>query len=285
MFKHQAACPFRAFGQLRLGGRAPEGAETGLSALDRGILIHEVLDRIWEELASHPGLLSTSPGRLAALARMSVGAAIHDMSMRRRALRQPRFAAIEQVRIEGLVTEWLEIEAQRQSFVVLHQEEKRSVNVGGIEVQIRADRVDQLEDGRLVIVDYKSGDHGPSRWEGERPDDPQLPIYAITAESPVAGVFFGNLKAGKVGFRGLAVSEDIVPGVKPPRQGPELGERIEDWREVLNRLAAEFQEGKATVDPKDRKLTCRLCPLPTFCRVSEARRWQTSGGDPEDVDD
>jgi ATP-dependent helicase/nuclease subunit B len=285
LFKYQAACPFRAFGQLRLGGRASEGAETGLSALDRGILIHDVLDRIWEELSSHQSLLSTSPGQLAALARLTVGAAIHDMSMRRRALRKSRFAAIEQERLEQLVTEWFEIESQRQSFVVLHQEEKRRVNVGGIEVQIRADRVDQLEDGSLVIVDYKSGDHGPSRWEGERPDDPQLPIYATTATSRVAGVFFGNLKTGKVGFRGLAVSEDIVPGVKPPRQGPELGERIDDWREVLNRLATAFQEGKATVDPKDRKLTCRLCPLPTFCRVSEGKRWQTGGGDPEDVDD
>ena len=284
LFKYQSACPFKAFGQLRLGGRDPGRAEPGLSALDRGILVHDILDRIWSDLGSHGVLLSMGPERLAAVARTTVGAAIDDMATRRRALREPRFAAIEQARLEKLVTEWLKLEAERQPFKVLRQEEKRSVRVCGIDVQIRADRVDQLEDRSLVILDYKSGEHGPSRWEGERPDDPQLPVYATSAESEVAGIFFGNLKAGHVGFRGLSVSERIVPGVKPAGPGPRFGERIDDWQVVLNRLAAEFREGKAAVDPKDLNATCRHCPLPTFCRVSERKRPQPLVGESGNVE-
>ena len=283
VFRRQAACPFRAFSELRLAADALEGAQPGWSALDRGLLVHDVLDRVWGELRSHERLLSFGAERLERLVRATVAAAIHDMSVRRRVLRQPRFAAIEQARLERIVSEWLAIEKDRRPFAVLHQEEKRRVTVGGIDVRIRADRVDRLRDGNLVIVDYKTGDHSPAEWEGDRPDAPQLPLYAATAESEVSGVFFGNLKTGKSRFRGVATSEGVVPGVKPSDSGLPLEEMIENWRAVLDRLGEEFREGQAVVDPKKPNETCRYCPLPTLCRISETRTGPDDSGS-EDVD-
>ena len=272
IFSSQAACPFRAFGQLRLGADAHDVAQPGLSARDRGLLIHGVLERVWAQLGSHAGLMSTDENRLAALVRMTAGAVIQEMSTRRRALRHARFAAIEQSRLQRLVTEWLELEKARQPFSVLHREEKRRVRVGGIDIGIRADRVDVLEDGSLVVIDYKTGLNGPSRWEGERPDEPQLPLYAITAESDVSGVFFGTLRVGKVGFRGLAVAEGLVPGVRPNAQHISPDVAIESWWEVLDRLGREFQAGKAAVDPKKPQTTCLHCPLTALCRINDVGR-------------
>ena len=272
LFKLQAACPFKAFAELRLGAKALDQPEPGLSALDRGQLIHRILERIWEQLESHEGLLSTAEDRLADIVRTIVDAEIQNLSAGRRALRRPRFAAIEQARLERVIGDWLLLEKERRPFTMLEQEERRRVTVGGIDLRIRADRVDRLEDGGLVILDYKTGECSPSDWEGPRPDDPQLPIYAVTADFPVAGVFFGRLKTGKVGFRGLAHSEGIVPGVRIPDSQPPLGDTIEGWRDVLNRLGHDFRAGRAAVDPKDRDTTCRYCALPTLCRISQADR-------------
>jgi ATP-dependent helicase/nuclease subunit B len=278
LFQLQATCPFKAFAELRLGAKALDQSGPGLSALDRGQLIHRVLDRIWKQLGSHEGLLSTGDDRLAAAVRMTVGAEIHDLSRRRRALRRRRFAAIEQARLEGVITGWLTLEKERKPFTVLEQEESRRVSVGGIDVRIRMDRVDLLEDGGLVILDYKTGECSPADWVGPRPDEPQLPIYAVTADSPVAGLFFGRLKTGKVGFRGLAESEGLVPGVKVAKNGPPLRETIEDWRAVLNQLGDDFREGRAAVDPKDRRLSCRHCTFPTLCRINEAEQFPDDSG-------
>ena len=270
LFKLQAACPFKAFAEFRLGAKAPDQPEPGLNALDRGQLIHRILERVWKQLRSHEGLLSMAEDRLVDIVRSNVGSEIQYFSRRRRALRGSRFAAIEQARLERVIEEWLLLERERQPFAMLEQEERQTVTVGGIDVNIRADRVDRLENGELVIVDYKTGECSPSDWDGPRPDEPQLPIYAVTADSPVAGVFFGRLKTGKLGFRGLARSEGIVPGVRVRDSQPPLGQTIEEWRDVLDRLGRDFRAGQAIVDPKDRHQTCRHCELPTLCRISQA---------------
>ena len=41
-------------------------------------------------------------------------------------------------------------------FVVAQQEQKLSANVGELKLKLRADRIDEIEGGRLLI-DYKTG--------------------------------------------------------------------------------------------------------------------------------
>ena len=270
LFKLQAACPFRAFAEVRMAARAPDQPEPGLNALDRGQLVHGILKRVWEQLRSHRALVTISEGELADLVRSQAGSEIREFSRFRRILRNTRFAAIEQKRMERVIGQWLVLEKKRQAFTMLEQEEGRQVTLGGLRMNIRADRVDRLESGELVILDYKTGECRTSDWDGPRPDEPQLPIYAATAGAPVAGVFFGRLKTGALGFRGLADSEGIVPDVRVPDEQPALEETIGEWREVLDRLGRDFRVGVAVVDPKDPSKTCRYCALPALCRIGQA---------------
>ena len=269
IFKWQAACPFRSFAHLRLGADAMPSAEAGLDAIDRGVLIHGALDRVWRQLRSHRGLTAADPERVAAIVEGAAGAVLQSLSEHRRVLRQPRFAEIERARMTRLIGDWLELEKQRQPFTVVHRESRRQVEVGGVRFEVRADRVDRIEDGTAIVVDYKTGVHGPAEWEGDRPDEPQLPLYAVTAPPPVSGVFFGVLKTGNTGFRGTAVSEDLVPGVRVGENDPDMQERIGDWRGALDRLGRDFMSGVATVDPKKISKTCRHCSLPSLCRIDE----------------
>ena len=278
LFKLQAMCPFKAFAELRLGATELDEAKNGLSALDRGLLIHRVLQRIWDVLGSHAGLLSTGDERLADIVRMTVGAELHDFGKRRRALRRKRFREIEQERLECVIGEWLQLERERQPFTVIQQEARRRVTVGGIDLSIRADRMDCLENGDFVVLDYKTGECSASDWFGVRPNDPQLPIYVVTAEAPVAGVFYGRLKTGKVAFRGVTDSEGLVPGIKPSRDAVSIDEKIDDWHDVLDQLGEDFREGRAAVDPKDRRKTCQYCALPTLCRINETERSSDASG-------
>ena len=283
LFKLQAMCPFKAFAELRLGATELDEAETGLSALDRGLLIHRVLQRIWDVLGSHAGLLSTGDEQLADIVRRTVAAELYAFGRRRRALRRERFREIEQKRLERVIAEWLQLERERQPFTVIQQEARRRVTVGGIDLSIQADRMDRLENGDSVVLDYKTGECSASDWFGARPNDPQLPIYAVTAEAPVAGVFYGRLKTGKVAFRGVTDSEGLVPGVRPSRDAVPIDEKIDDWHDVLDQLGEDFREGRAAVDPKDRRKICQYCALPTLCRINEAQRSPDADGEDTDA--
>ena len=108
----------------------------GLSPLDRGNLVHDVLAGVWKELGTQETLVTENSSYLKAVVHDEVESCIRKLAMTKRALREPRFAALEQMRLEQLVTDWLELEKERKPFIVLPPEEQRQVNIGGIDLTI-----------------------------------------------------------------------------------------------------------------------------------------------------
>lgn len=261
LFKAQAACPFKAFAELRLGASSPEWPDPGLSGMDRGRLVHQVLEGVWADLRTQENLRARSDDELRKTVDSVVGTKISEFVRSSSARKGAQTEDVERARLVELVLKWLELEKERSPFTVVEQEEKRRVELGGVETNVRIDRVDCLEDGRLVIIDYKTGACKPSDWKGDRPDEPQLPIYACTSHDQVAGVFYGGVKTDRVGFVGLA-DEDIVPG-----RSSGLADAQVEWKDALEQLGKEFISGHALVDPKDISQTCRYCSLPGFCRI------------------
>jgi hypothetical protein len=77
------------------------------------------------------------------------------------------------------------------------------------------DRVDQFADGRLAIIDYKSGRSDRSRsWADARIVEPQLPIYAALAfpDRAVAAVALARVTREAPAFLGVAENEGLLPG-------------------------------------------------------------------------
>lgn len=271
LLKLQAACPFRAFAEVRLNAQPLDRAELGLSAADRGIAIHEALRVFWETVRDHATLTGMSGEQLRLTAETAVAAALEKVFRDSREDFDARFHDLEAVRLTSVLIEWAELEKERAPFTVAFNERERTIAIGGLELAARLDRIDQLTDGRQVILDYKTTAPSTNAWSGERPEEPQLPLYAISNEAPVAGIAFAQVGPEGLKFKGYAATAGILPGIRnPDRQGADLKQEINSWRGALEQLAAAFREGNAAVDPKKGGATCEQCGLMPLCRIHEA---------------
>ena len=287
VFKNQAACAFRGFAIHRLGVAAFDAASLGLDAMDRGSLVHEVLALVWKQIRAHAELERCTAKDIESLVLQCVDATFEIWERRRPGLLEGRFADIERERLTRLVGDWLALEKQRPGFVVHAWESESRVRVGNIPITIRPDRIDRLDSGGLLIIDYKTGEANRSSWFGERMDEPQLPLYctAIDTETDrVAGVTFASLKTGKMGFAGVAERDGVAMGIapasdmavstagkpskEPGRAGSEWASLKQRWRDGLDQLAVEFLRGDAMVDPKSAD-SCRQCRIWPLCRIGE----------------
>ncbi|TDJ14437.1 MAG: PD-(D/E)XK nuclease family protein [Gammaproteobacteria bacterium] len=280
VFKDQAACPFRAFAIHRLGAGDVAAPDSSLDPRVRGNLAHRLLELLWQALGGQSRLLAMSQEERAQLIRATAGRVLADEARQRPHTLRGRLLAMEQKRLEALADAWLDIEAGRAPFEV-EAEHSESSTVAGLPVTLRPDRVDRLDGGELFLVDYKTGRCNPKDWFGERPDEPQLPVYALALDDlgggQVAGLAFGVLRPGELGYRGLGDGDQVAPGVTSvtssrlhgARQARDWEAHKSLWRQRLTRLAQAYLEGDARVDPKRPGTTCRYCGLQVLCRIHE----------------
>jgi ATP-dependent helicase/nuclease subunit B len=272
----QAACPFRAFARHRLRAEGLEKTEPGLGPAERGQLLHTLMARAWRSLGSQSALAAMEPRRLEALVADAARVAIAKLRGERPGRLDGRFAELERERLTQVALAWLDIERSRSPFEVLMQEAELAIEAGGLAFRGRIDRMDRFEGGGVAVIDYKTGSPRVADWLGDRPEDPQLPLYALAAGDEVTAVAFACLKAGKLGFSGLAREEGLLPGVgtveghvTARKLAASWSELIDGWRQATARLAGDFARGEASVDPKRPFATCEHCGLSALCRVRE----------------
>jgi RecB family exonuclease len=164
----------------------------------------------------------------------------------------------------------------RSPFAVKSREQElKGVPIGPLRLDVRVDRIDlALSDGEPageIILDYKTGLAKPADWLGPRPDEPQLPLYAVLSNQPqLAAIAFANIRAGdEMGINGFQARDGVLP--KAARlQAESLAAQVEEWREVLTRLAENFHAGQASVSPKRYPATCKYCEQRLLCRLDPA---------------
>ena len=276
----QSQCPFKAFATARLGAQDWEPAEAGLSASARGKLLHAVMHVIWggpprgirtlDELRDIADRHAFVSSRVDEVMRNELPSAAREQM-------PPRYIELEARRLTRLVTEWLEYEAARLPFTVAGTELKTVAEVGDLRFELRLDRIDRLNDGSLLVVDYKTGAVSLNSWNVPRPDDVQLPLYggfALEPGSELGGLVFAKIRAGDVCFAGRVgdVGSTLGFGLKNSlslRRNQFKAEQLMEWRDEILRLARDYFDGRADVDPRDLKATCDRCGLQALCRIRE----------------
>jgi superfamily I DNA/RNA helicase/RecB family exonuclease len=132
---------------------------------------------------------------------------------------------------------------------VLHTEEHFEVRVGKATVAGRIDRIDDLGEGRVVIIDYKTG---KPRAQEDADDSLQLSIYAIAAREK------WGYEADRLVFYNLQ-ENNAVTTVRHRLQLEEAKAKVED---VADRIAAGQFDAKPGYH-------CRLCPYRNLCPATE----------------
>ncbi|MFL6354893.1 MAG: PD-(D/E)XK nuclease family protein [Bryobacteraceae bacterium] len=266
IIKAQSLCPFRAFAEMRLHAERAEDACFGLDARERGGLLHKALQVIWQELRTQACLRSTPDDELRNLVAGAVSAAItgeqdspfHEQN-----------ALAERERLQGLILEWLGLERNRkQPFTVETTEQKKSFEIAGLQLQLRIDRVDRLKNGRVVLIDYKSGKPMRNQLEGDRPAEPQLLVYAAALGNDVDGIFFGQLKPREL--RGIGFSREKHFPDRTAEVKRDWDSFMQESRENVKRITRGFVEGFAAVAPI--KGACNYCGIKPLCRVNESKQ-------------
>jgi exodeoxyribonuclease-5 len=302
LLKAQAICPAWAYFQYRLGARELKAPVNGLEPAERGTLVHGVLQHFWQgrDFAYLQAL--GDEGMNVALAEAAQHA-LEDFAAERDETLSPAFCQLEQERLIKLVSAWLAFEKTREvDFSVLHCERDTKVMIEGVEIRLVVDRIDRLPDGRVLIMDYKTGQKPDIRnWAESRITEPQLPVYAAFSldDGEVAAVSFAMVRTEEHAFSGIA-GEEILPALMTldDRKARDIfdAERFADWhtlldhwRESLQAIARELKSGEAAVrvaDPAQLRY-CEVLPLLRlperqlqFERLQADERRQQAGATP-----
>ena len=273
VLRSQSACPFQAQARYRLRATDIPVPTPGISPLQSGQIVHLALQTLWLKWQGpeQPRAMDAEARRdavdtaLAAAVRQTLGGTADAI---------PAMLELERARWRERILQLLEQDLRREPFRIEALEADSEAQLGGLNLRMRLDRVDRLDGGDLLYLDYKTGRAAVGDWLGERPREPQLPMYAVLGPQAVAGVAFGSLAVGDVGYRGLARNEIAGTGILSPGSARHIDAADWDalrerWERDLSQLAQAFAAGDARVDPRRTSEDCRWCQLSILCRRHE----------------
>ena len=241
----QSNCPLRAFLELRLGARELDRPTRGVAPWQRGVLAHRALELLYTPVRGSADLARGLPdaARIGAV----VEQAVRDQLGSVRGL-QARVVALEAARLRQRITAFIEKERQRPAFKVVGLELRRTITLADRTVEARLDRLDEDAEGRLMVMDYKTGEAKPGAWLKPRPSDVQVPLYVLAVGPSVGAALIVDLKSEMPRYRGLWASSLKLPG-RSVLGELSLDELAGHWRAELTQLAGELAAGDARLLP------------------------------------
>jgi len=145
--------------------------------------------------------------------------------------------------------DFLKVALRSEGPKVLHTEEHFEMRLGNATVAGRIDRIDDLGNGRVAIVDYKTG---KARAQEDADDSLQLSIYAIAAREK------WGYEAERLVFYNLQENSAVAT----TRHRLQLEEAKAKVVDVADRIAAGEFDAKPGYH-------CRFCPYRNLCPATE----------------
>lgn len=263
LLANQAKCPFKAFAEHRLYAKPTQELSDGINHMEKGTLIHKIMELLWRALGEQSALLRLTAFELDQCIEQTILQALTPLKQDREESFPPLIQDIEFTRLKRLVLACIEWEKQRPAFTVSALEESYSLNLAGLDIKVRVDRLDQVGDKKWVI-DYKSSLPISKPWNEERPKEPQLLLYALLDEQ-INTLLLMQLKNGKVSFSGLSDEEQSTKGINTLKKNESWEESRAKWLQQLTHLAEEIQSGHCLPQPASAAM-CQQCDFSNLCR-------------------
>ncbi|HEY7902817.1 MAG TPA: PD-(D/E)XK nuclease family protein [Casimicrobiaceae bacterium] len=287
-------CPFRAAASVRFRADPWPRPGVGLTPIERGILVHAAMAALWHSLGDKSALDALGDEALTARIDAAVRIALREIAESRWRTLPAIVREGERSRLATLIAAFVKTqESARPPFRVVAREIDTHLSIGGLALDLRIDRVDEVEGGR-VVIDYKTGDTPSVRqWLLPRPLASQLGLYVLALDAQdrdarVSAAALMAVRSGASATVGMADAPALWSGVLTPSDAS--GGRLADfgavksfWRDTLGGLARDFREGLAAVDPRAHPSPCRHCDFKSFCRIDVLARDASTAAD--DADD
>lgn len=271
LFKSFVTCPFQAQMAFRFNLEAYPNYLRAFDAKTKGNLIHQILEIIWQKIKTQEKLNQLDDKKLESLIKPIIANVI-SKNQKLLPFRLNHLKENEITRVIKLISNYLLIEKQREiPFSVLSHEKKITLSFQGLKTKLRIDRIDQLQNGDLWVIDYKTSTLvKPQGWFDESLSEPQLPIYALAAEAQ--GLFFSQINIKNSQIIGLDQNLQLIQykndtdKIAKARDKPifdDFAQLKKHWHQILNNNAIAFSLGKLTISPKTN--ACQFCDFDKLC--------------------
>lgn len=272
LVNEQAQCPFRAFVRFRLRAESIQTPQFGVSAALHGVIVHRALEMIWHQLRNQEALLQLAKEERRQLVEKTSADVIAQHPQVPKRLRGSQHTLLTQT-----LSNWLNIEAARTPFRIKETEQRDRLKVGNHVIRVRLDRVDELPDGSILVIDYKTNAAPPiMHCLPPFSTENQLPLYTCFSrhQQKTVGLAFAVTHKDQAGWSGLIDDShaDALPLTKAgslKTQGEPLSwsSLQTGWKQRTQQLIDDFTQGVADIDPAQPNLTCRYCDYHGICRI------------------
>ena len=246
-------CPAKWFLEREAGGAAKSSQAQGF-----GNLVHAIADRVAK------GELGSGPGAVEELM-VHVDAVWHQLGFR-----TPWSRGREYEEVRKALTRFVEWHGRPDARTVLATEQDMRAEVtlpDGQRVLLRgyADRLEVDDDGRVVVVDLKTGKYPPTRLE----ENPQLGLYQHAVDhGAVDDLVDGTATSG--GAELWQLRKDVKGQLKVQEQKPqpEDDEGLRPVERQLMQAASALRLEEFPARPE--RTRCERCQFSTFCPAQVA---------------
>jgi len=273
-------CPARFFFKHVIRLDEPPDPDTGLTALQRGRLVHEIVRRFGEWTMEEPCWHRDPPAaaaRLAAVVRAVL--AVSESGGTPRLVLEAEHDRLMGGGERSLLRKWLGLETDRARKgwrLTAAEKSFGDMPLGRTGLRIRGGKVDRIDagpEGEHVVWDYKTGSVPSSSEVLEEWAYPQLPAYAAALEAGALGIDRREetpILGGYIQIQSLKSTRHKY--LQYHRDPPvDLAARRAAWLEQVTRRLAGPLEGRYEPDPHPAKedrgkpKACKYCPYGNLC--------------------